>query len=272
MTPKQRREYASEFDRALNAIEKRFVVIIYNQMVKQFAGVARKVKAGELNSAVSAMSGISMLQPIMKMQQVAGLLMGRRTLTKLNTFKQKRTMGFNQEWTDEIIRFFRQHNLALVSKIDETSRQHILRILEQGTIEGLSVDEMAKLINDQLYLAHRAQRIVRTESTRAANQGVSLGARSYEYQVVQEWCSVHDNRTRHTHVQIDGQIREVGEPFGNGLMFPGDPNGPAKEVVNCRCAMAIVPKRDEQGRLIPKRSISVIMPGNFVRDRQIVTI
>ena len=30
---------------------------------------------------------------------------------------------------------------------------------------------------------------------------------------------------------------DVEEKFSNGLMYPGDPNGMAKEVVNCRCAL-----------------------------------
>lgn len=42
-------------------------------------------------------------------------------------------------------------------------------------------------------------------------------------------------RTRESHRRVDGEIRELDEKFSNGLMFPGDPNGSAAEVVNCRC-------------------------------------
>ena len=40
-----------------------------------------------------------------------------------------------------------------------------------------------------------------------------------------------------SHQKVDGEIRELDEPFSNGLMFPGDPAGGAAEVVNCRCAL-----------------------------------
>ena len=36
---------------------------------------------------------------------------------------------------------------------------------------------------------------------------------------------------------VDQEIRNIDEPFSNGLMFPCDPNGSASEVCNCRCAL-----------------------------------
>lgn len=53
-----------------------------------------------------------------------------------------------------------------------------------------------------------------------------------------EWNTMHDDRVRDTHADVDGQLRRMGEPFnvgGASLMHPGDPGGPASEVVNCRC-------------------------------------
>ncbi len=38
----------------------------------------------------------------------------------------------------------------------------------------------------------------------------------------------------------NGEIKDLDEPFSNGLMYPGDPDGRAAEVVNCRCALAEV--------------------------------
>lgn len=271
-----RRQYAREFEQALDAIEKRFVVRVARVLRLQFSSLADALRSGGVAGLRGQLSvqvfNAPMLDVISSMQKVAGVLMAKRTLAQLQTIRQKRTMGFNQEWTDEIIRYFRNHNLDLVTKIDATSRAYILEILERGVTEGLSVDQMAKEINDRLYLAHRAARIIRTETTRAANHGVQLGAGKYEYEVVKEWNAVSDNRTRDTHRAIDAQQREGNEPFSNGLMFPGDPQGPAKETVNCRCSMAMVPKRDANGRLIPKRGISLIMPSDFVRNRQLITI
>jgi hypothetical protein len=55
--------------------------------------------------------------------------------------------------------------------------------------------------------------------------------------VVKQWDSTLDSRTRESHMIVDGEIRELDEAFSNGLMFPGDPAGGAAEVINCRCRL-----------------------------------
>lgn len=87
---------------------------------------------------------------------------------------------------------------------------------------------------------NNAIRIARTEGNRVNNQAamnacykaVSMGCK-----VVKQWCATLDAKTRDSHAQVDGEIRDINEPFSNGLMFPSDPDGGAAEVVNCRCTM-----------------------------------
>ena len=45
------------------------------------------------------------------------------------------------------------------------------------------------------------------------------------------------NRTRESHLELDGEEVLVDEPFSNGLMCPADPTGEPEEVYNCRCTM-----------------------------------
>jgi hypothetical protein len=45
-----------------------------------------------------------------------------------------------------------------------------------------------------------------------------------------------DDRVRDSHFLCEEQgAVPAAAPFHNGLMFPGDPNGPPEEVINCRC-------------------------------------
>lgn len=57
------------------------------------------------------------------------------------------------------------------------------------------------------------------------------------------WRSRHDDRVRSSHREADGQAVALDDPFrvgGAELMYPGDPKGPAGEVLNCRCEMYLI--------------------------------
>lgn len=87
---------------------------------------------------------------------------------------------------------------------------------------------------------NNAIRIARTEGHRVQVQSsmdACYKASEKGAEVVKQWDATQDRRTRKSHAKVDGEIRELDEPFSNGLMFPSDPNGIASEVVNCRCAL-----------------------------------
>jgi hypothetical protein len=98
-------------------------------------------------------------------------------------------------------------------------------------------------------LQFRGEAIGRTEALAALNrseweatkQAVEQGNLT-EDQIVKIWDAVGDQRTRHSHKEMDGQRRKLDEPFVSPdtnarLMFPGDTTlgAPGREVIACRC-------------------------------------
>jgi len=58
------------------------------------------------------------------------------------------------------------------------------------------------------------------------------------------WRATFDGRTRDSHATLHGESTGIDEPFvspltGARLRYPGDPQGGAKEVINCRCALRV---------------------------------
>lgn len=85
----------------------------------------------------------------------------------------------------------------------------------------------------------RAERIARTEAT-AAYGFVSLNALHERGFTSKRWVARHDDQTRPSHLEVDGQTLPLGQHFivgGSALMVPADPSGPASQVMNCRCVL-----------------------------------
>jgi uncharacterized protein with gpF-like domain len=105
----------------------------------------------------------------------------------------------------------------------------------------------------------RAMRIARTETVTAANAAGQIYANTSGMEMNKTWIAVKDKRTRHDHSIVDGTTIDINLPFNVGtaqMMHPGartQPNGlevPAKEIVNCRCTVGYVAKRDANGNII----------------------
>ena len=116
----------------------------------------------------------------------------------------------------------------------------------QGILQGESMDKIANRIERvQQMNANASIRTARTIVTGAENKGRQdsyARAESDGIILQKEWLAANDNRTRHSHVLLDGDIVDQDKEFDNGLMFPGDPNGEPSEVYNCRCSMTAVVK------------------------------
>lgn len=63
------------------------------------------------------------------------------------------------------------------------------------------------------------------------------------------WISRGDPKVRKTHRRLHGKVEEVGDEFhtvaGHSLRFPGDPEAPLDEIINCRCALFLVPTAEK---------------------------
>lgn len=87
----------------------------------------------------------------------------------------------------------------------------------------------------------RSMTIARTEKGRVLSESrldAMRKAKAAGADIVKQWDSTLDGRTRKSHRKLDGQIREIEEPFeinGHKAMAPHKFGRP-EEDINCRCA------------------------------------
>lgn len=142
--------------------------------------------------------------------------------------------------------------VQLDSKISEGYYQHlgvditklkreIAAEVSRNISTGASWSNMALILNAKMQIGiNNAIRVARTEGHRIQNQAAMdacYKAKDMGCDTLKQWDSSLDKRTRKSHQNVDGEIKELDEPFSNGLMYPGDPRGRASEVINCRCAL-----------------------------------
>lgn len=123
--------------------------------------------------------------------------------------------------------------------------------VERGITEGRSLQRVREDIQNILtatgtpHWRNRAMTVARTETIGAVNAGVYRGAvldaeQRGDVAPMKVWIATDDRRTRPTHDKADQQRTLLTSTFrvgGAQLLFPGDPRGPAAEVINCRCSM-----------------------------------
>lgn len=132
-----------------------------------------------------------------------------------------------------------------VGKLKTAVRAQVSR----GISNGSSWNDIAKTLAERNMnntpfgtAINNAIRIARTEGHRvqtSAQMDAMSEAKKKGADVVKQWDSTLDGRTRTTHRQLDGQIRELDEPFeveGMKADAPGMFGNPAEDC-NCRCAV-----------------------------------
>lgn len=121
-------------------------------------------------------------------------------------------------------------------------KKSIQREISVGLSSGATYAEITRNISFATGAPlSRAKTIVRTEGHRvqqASSADARNAAKAQGCSVVKQWDSTLDGKTRDTHRELDGQIRETDKPFesssGRKARYPGDFGDPAEDC-NCRC-------------------------------------
>lgn len=146
----------------------------------------------------------------------------------------------------EMLEYLETRGLEKVVGITKTTREALQKSLIEGRKNGEGITKLAQRVSKVFddAIKRRSFVIARTEVHNTNGHGVyqTYVKADVKYK---EWISTEDDRTRGQHpndkadhVSLNGQVRAIDAQFSNGLMYPGDPDGAAEEVIQCRCVLA----------------------------------
>jgi len=203
--------------------------------------MARAYLAGGKQSAAIAASSIKggLKTVLLANMRAAMVLFGERTKREFS----RAAKGGHRSFDTAIQEYLNEFGTLRIDQITEVTRKRMLDVILAGEAEGLPISEIAASITEQMggsIARVRAQTIAITETHSAATYASDAVAEESGLELTRVWVAAEDDRTRPTHSDADGQRRRMGKPFtvgGASLDRPGDPNGPAQEVIRCRCVL-----------------------------------
>lgn len=161
--------------------------------------------------------GVPLMLPLNQEQMISAITLNSKLSAPLYN-----TLGFNIDFLKTSVRM-------------EISR---------GIAQALSYQEIARNIKNTTNVDYnKSLRIAKTEGHRIQNESaynVQVEAIKKGANIVKQWDSTLDGKTRPTHRTLDGQIVGVNEYFksesGYKALYPGDFGVPSEDC-NCRCVI-----------------------------------
>lgn len=293
MNRAERERYGKETERINRRFEAIFFPKVKAAIRSKVLEVIKIVKEKGITAAQHHLhldlSNIALSNTVSEIYKYCGVKAAQRVTVQLKKEPGKKyflfqmdhkRLSFNPAWIRMIQELLGRFLLQKITfEVNATTRNRILGILQMAIDKGFGVDETVRLLEGSPLSERQAAVIVRTEIKRATETGGSVAAETFPFEQNKEWIAIKDNRTRgnpingsHDHAnhwEMDGQVVDADGKFkdprnGNELKYPGDPEGEAEDTIQCRCTVGYEAKRDDRGRMIPKKTSEVRIIDNRV--------
>lgn len=234
-------EYYKAFDNRRNSFQRKYATKTYQALLKQLKPV---LEANSVQEMRTTLSYLPVEELYRELYADIGDTFARLSYENLKGHKYMTTKAI-PVWIERMINFaLKSRRIVDVTETtqDEVSAE-IVKALEEGLGEQ---DTMKKIVANTLITSQlRAEKIARTEIISASNLGSLEGARASGLKLNKKWITTPDDRTREAHKaeNIGEAIVPLDEKFyvgGEYLDCPGDVNGSAKNVINCRCTQVYI--------------------------------
>lgn len=154
--------------------------------------------------------------------------------------KKKISIPKDRRWNEDIFNKALIAGLESGSSVKDISKKLMPEIMSKTNFTGKTQQEIYGKGGVIAKNRESSIRNARTMFTSAENHGRLDSYKDLSDRGVvmkKEWQATPDDRTRTSHIDIDGEEQDIDTVFSNGCMFPGDGKGPSEEVWMCRCAM-----------------------------------
>ena len=243
---RRRAQLQAAIENQMQALERVFMLIVQKQLKKQYSAAASRVEGGsdKISSAVDRnkkeFQKVIQAQYIRTAKRFAPMI-----FDNLSKAKGIQIKSIETEFDAFVWKWARLIAAQKVVDVSNATKSKIAAVIMAGREEGLSSAAIGRHIRKDIIpidTVYRAERIARTETHTAAVGGMTEAMETTGLTYTKSWVAALDDRTRESHRQaeIDNVDIPQDKPFivdGEELMYPGDANGSAGNIINCRCVV-----------------------------------
>ena len=147
----------------------------------------------------------------------------------------------------EVLRALERRESQIISVIDRTTNEEVRKMVTQGIEDGLGPKAISRNIQEHFDVRHHAERVARTETIWAHNEGTMIGWKQSGVVRAKQWDTAPDERRCPFCAAMHGRAVLLDAPFyGQGdymeteegrLNFDYEPIEHPPLHPNCRCAL-----------------------------------
>ena len=146
-------------------------------------------------------------------------------------------------WEEYASKWIDDYAGTKIDGITDTEQQWVAGVINGGISEGQSKEEIAdSLVSTFDDMSEgNVRTIAMTETTGAFNYASNEIANDMMPGGSTKVWNTTSGNPRPWHEEADGQEVPIDEPFdvdGEDLMYPGDPDGSAENIINCMCVVS----------------------------------
>ena len=211
------------------------------------------------DTAVSAMRGLGVRVPSMDadpefevdeyaVNAVASAL-GREPAAVMESASRMSAMPSLASAMNDHLDSIRSYADAIPDRVEAKVESALADAPDTATIEQMRVTAELVIAPGSVTMEDIAEWTARQAAGVENDAIVTAGRESPDAEFLEKvWIATNDEKTRPSHVEAHGQRVPLDALFAVGtddLEYPGDPNGSAEEIINCRCRCTILAGDEE---------------------------
>lgn len=248
-----KKRYQQEMVKRMMALERIGEKELKPILGRQYLNAAKFVEAGitDIDYAVDFESS-RIKEAIEKQYRRCGTVFGNLMFDGLEEMEKGTTQApfiktFKEDFWIFMLAWIKKWGARKVVQVDDATKKAIRNTIDKGTADGKSYFKIAKDLRviKEIATPVRSKRIARTEVHSSAMEGLHSAMRATGVKSEKEWLSTIDERIRglrktdqFNHIIANGERVAFEEKFkrtGEDLDYPGDPEGSAGNIIQCRC-------------------------------------